>query len=271
MKGKKMQEISLKRNQLLYSLINKYSGVILRSPMYTVVVDPTLEEIDESKLANVDLILITHEHEHHLDENAVSRIIKSYKKPKETFSEESKIIEVITQTEQADDEKKETTKERETESAEEGPLVVCNMASAVLVKHIVPRGNLKILRPGDEFNHEMITIKAFESNHPSATSPLTYLIVFENGVKIYHASDSMPNEDMKKIGVNEKPDIAFVPIGLDPGINYKVGVEITLRVMPKLVIPYHGTEFKRFENEMKKKRPDIRIDIKKIGEVGIYE
>lgn len=238
--------------------------------MYTVVVDPTLEEIDESKLASVDLILITHEHKRHLDENAVSRIIKSYKRPKETFSEESKIIEIISQTEQTSAEKREIEKEKEIED-NEGPLVVCNAASAMLVKHIVPKGNLKILKPGDEFNHEMITIKAFESNHPSATSPLTYLIVFENGIRVYHASDSMPNEDMRKIGVNEKPDIAFVPIGLDPGINYKVGVEITLRVMPKLVIPYHGTEFKRFENEMKKKRPEIRIDIKKIGEVGVYE
>ncbi|NHV06958.1 MAG: MBL fold metallo-hydrolase [Thaumarchaeota archaeon] len=271
LKEKGMQEIPLKRNQLLYALINKYSGVILRSPMYTVVVDPTLEEIDESKLANVDLILITHEHKRHLDENAVSRIIKNYKKPKETFSEETKIMEIINQTEQTNTEKRETEKERETENAEEGPIVVCNTASAMLVKHIVPKGNLKILKPGDEFNHEIITVRAFESNHPSATSPLTYLIVFENGIKVYHASDSMPNEDMRRIGINEKPDIAFVPIGLDPGINYKVGVEIALRVMPKLVIPYHGTEFKKFENEMKKKKPDIRIDIKKIGEVGVYE
>lgn len=241
--------------------------------MYTVVVDPTLEETDESKLVNVDLILITHEHKHHLDENAVSRIIKSYKKPEETFSGESKIVEMINQTEQADvdAEKKETVKEKETEGVEEGPIVVCNTASAMLVKHIVPRGKLKILKPGDEFNHEMITIRAFESNHPSATSPLTYLIVFENGIKVYHASDSMPNEDMKRIGINEKPDIAFVPIGLDPGINYKVGVEIALRVMPKLVIPYHGTELKRFENEMKKRKPEIRVDLKKIGEIGVYE
>lgn len=266
-----MQEILLKRNQLLYALINKYSGVVLRSPMYTVVVDPTLEEIDESKLANVDLILITHEHKHHLDENAVSRIVKSYKKPKETFSEGGKIMEMIGQTEQTEVEKREVTKEKETENSEEGPFVVCNMASAMLVKHIVPKGNLKILKPGDEFSHEMITVRAFESSHPSATSPLTYLIIFENGIKVYHASDSMPNEDMRKIGANEKPDIAFVPIGLDPGINYKVGVEIALRVMPKLVIPYHGTEFKKFEAMMKKKKVDIKIDIKKVGEVGIYE
>jgi L-ascorbate metabolism protein UlaG (beta-lactamase superfamily) len=269
LKEKRMQEIPLKRNQLLYSLINKYSGVILKSPMYSIAIDPTLEEIEENSLINIDLILITHEHRHHLDENAVSRIVKSYAKPKGFFTNESKIIEIINQTERISTEKKEV--EKEVESTEEGPIVVCNLASAMLVKHIIPKGNLKVLKPGEEFNYEMIVIKAFESNHPSAKSPLTYLIVFENGIKVYHASDSMPNEDMRKIGANEKPDIAFVPIGLDPGISFKVGVEIALRVMPKLVVPYHGTEFKRFENEVKKKKPDIRVEIKKIGEVGVYE
>ena len=84
-----------------------------------------------------------------------------------------------------------------------------------------------------------VTVRAEMCNHSPATTPITFLITSEEGVKIFHTADSMPFPEMKDIGKEHKPDIAFCTVGIAPGTSPNTGVEIVKLVRPKVAVPYH--------------------------------
>jgi len=63
------------KNEIFFVWFNNYSGIIVKTPSKTLVVDPV--DIKARSLRNVDAILITHEHYDHLDQRLISEIQKA--------------------------------------------------------------------------------------------------------------------------------------------------------------------------------------------------
>ena len=63
------------KNSILFVWLNNYSGILLKTPGKTFVIDPV--DVKAKNLQNVDAILITHEHYDHLDPPLVVEIQKA--------------------------------------------------------------------------------------------------------------------------------------------------------------------------------------------------
>jgi L-ascorbate metabolism protein UlaG (beta-lactamase superfamily) len=63
------------KNAIMFVWFNHYSGVLIKTPSKTLVVDPV--DVKARNLNDVDAILITHEHYDHLDQRLISEIQKA--------------------------------------------------------------------------------------------------------------------------------------------------------------------------------------------------
>ena len=63
------------KNAILFVWLNHYSGVLIKTPTKTLVIDPV--DVKARNLQGVDAILVTHEHYDHLDQRLVSEIQKA--------------------------------------------------------------------------------------------------------------------------------------------------------------------------------------------------
>jgi len=239
-------EISLGKSQSAFIRTNDRSGLIVKSPMYTVLIDTTGFALPEN--FRPDLILVTHEHSHHFDENFIFSLYKAMKN-NSAGSTEQKPYGV---------------------TLPEGlPPIVSDQTTAVFLRRFLSRDVIKVLGPGEELSMDMLTIAALRSEHPTAKTPLTYMIILDNGMRIFHASDSLPNEDMEAASQQE-PDIAFVPIGLDPRVGPMSGAQIARDVHPDVVVPFHGSDVQRFKAGVKRLARDVPVRTFRPGEIEVY-
>ena len=63
------------KNAILFVWFNHYSGVLIKTPSKTLVVDPV--DVKARNLRGVDAILLTHEHYDHLDQRLIDEIQKA--------------------------------------------------------------------------------------------------------------------------------------------------------------------------------------------------
>ena len=63
------------KNAIMFVWFNHYSGVLIKTPTQTIVVDPV--DVKARNLSDVNAILITHEHYDHLDQRLVGEIQKT--------------------------------------------------------------------------------------------------------------------------------------------------------------------------------------------------
>jgi L-ascorbate metabolism protein UlaG (beta-lactamase superfamily) len=69
-----MESIPLKKGEVAFLWFNNYSGVVIRTPTKTFVVDPA--DVDPTIFKTVDALLITHEHFDHFDESLTKEIYR---------------------------------------------------------------------------------------------------------------------------------------------------------------------------------------------------
>src|SRR5271157_1342283 len=62
------------KNELLFVWLNHYSGVALKTPSKTLLIDPV--DVRPRDFKNVDALLLTHEHYDHMDQSFVSELHK---------------------------------------------------------------------------------------------------------------------------------------------------------------------------------------------------
>jgi len=221
-----VEQISLSRGQIAITWLNKHSGVLVKSPHVSLVVDPV--EVDEAALSVVDAILITHEHYDHLDEGTVIDM-----------------------------------------QAKCNCQVICDRASYDRLSSAIASDKLSAANVRDEFQVKDMLIVAEKSSHP-AEAPLTYLITSEDGVTLYHTSDSFPFKEMADIGKKHDVDVCLCTVGIAPKATPRTGVEIAALVKPRLAIPYHGDGQKEFVTLLAKISPNTKSHIIKRGEIFIY-
>ena len=119
-----------------------------------------------------------------------------------------------------------------------GCAVIADPASTKKLQTTIPPAKLVAIKAGQQTKLGAVTIKAQKSNH-HATSPNTYIITSEDGVKIYHTSDSLPFPEMGQMGQKEHIDIVFCTVGAAPGATAESGFEIAWLTKPALAVPYH--------------------------------
>lgn len=252
-----LASVSLKKNEATVLIYNKYSGVAVRSPTYNVIFDPAGIPFTTFNYFP-DIILVTHEHFDHLDEGGVAKLLK-ISSEKKTSDELKAVPDIISKTESIFGE---PTKPK--------VAVVADKTSGKMLRSAIPKENLVVVEPYKEISIEDVSIKAYPSNHPQAKTPVTYMVTLENGVKIFHTSDSLPYDQMREIGSVEAPDIVFCTIGIAPGSSPLTGAKIAGLVKAKLAIPYHGSNFRVFEMEVKRLDPSLKTKCLAVGEVFVY-
>ena len=63
------------KNAILFVWFNHYSGILIKTPSKTIVIDPV--DIRSRSFPNIDAVLLTHEHYDHLDQRLVKEIQKN--------------------------------------------------------------------------------------------------------------------------------------------------------------------------------------------------
>jgi len=147
--------------------------------------------------------------------------------------------------------------------------VVADPTSARRLQNVIPPEKLQAIQPDSEVKFGEVSVKAEKSNHPAAT-PVSFIITSEDGVKVYHTSDSLPFSEMVAIGKREKLDVVFCTVGIAPGTSPETGVEIARLTKPKVAVPYHTgltQDLKKFAELLKKDMPKVTCLIPEIGKI----
>ncbi len=138
--------------------------------------------------------------------------------------------------------------------------VVADPTSYARLKGMIPSLDLIEAKVGDKIEVNEIVVNVEPSVHPAVT-PVTYVVSTEDGVVVYHTSDSAPFAEMRRIGQTYRPDIAFCTVGIAPGASPQSGAEIAKLVEPGLAIPYHGTRLREFVEILSREAPKIKTKV----------
>ncbi|MEM2927252.1 MAG: MBL fold metallo-hydrolase [Candidatus Bathyarchaeia archaeon] len=136
----------------------------------------------------------------------------------------------------------------------------------------IPSDRLKPMKPGEELDIRGLKLNAEVSDHPG-NQPLTFVLTTEDGIRIYHSSDSRPYPGMRGLGDKYKPDIALCTVGIAPGTSPRSGVEVARLVKPKVAIPYHTDDERALEEFVRilaEQEPSIRTKILKRFQIFLY-
>lgn len=151
--------------------------------------------------------------------------------------------------------------------------IIADPVSTKRLQHLIPPEKLTEINPGVEIPLGKVSIKAERCNHP-ASSPVTYIITSEDGVKIFHTADSLPFEELEELGEKEKFDVVFCTVGIAPGTSPETGFEIARLTRPQVAIPYHTnsvayqTKFSEIVNKELPKTACVIPELNKIYQVS---
>ncbi len=116
-------------------------------------------------------------------------------------------------------------------------------------------------------NIKMVFTPALHTGNPSG------VVIFGEGIGIYHAGDTGLFGDMKIIGELYKPYAALLPIGGFFTMGPEEAAYAVKLLKPKVAIPMHYNTFppiqqdpKKFEDEVKKRSKVTKVKILKPGE-----
>ncbi|MEM0058032.1 MAG: MBL fold metallo-hydrolase [Candidatus Bathyarchaeia archaeon] len=149
-------------------------------------------------------------------------------------------------------------------------MVVADSTSSRRLRNIIPQEKLSEVQPGLEVKVGGVSVKAEKCNHPPASTPVSYIITSEDGVKIFHTADSLPFPEMAAIGEREKFDLVFCTVGIAPGASPETGFEIARLTKPKVAVPYHtgsSADLKKFGELLKREMPKTTCLIPEVGKI----
>jgi L-ascorbate metabolism protein UlaG (beta-lactamase superfamily) len=149
-------------------------------------------------------------------------------------------------------------------------MVIADPTSAKKLQHTIPIEKLNEVQPDSEVKIGEVTVKAEKCNHPPASTPVSFIITSEDGVKIFHTADSLPYPEMAKMSEKEKLDVVFCTVGIAPGASPETGFEIARLTKPKVAVPYHtgsSNDLKKFAELLKKELPKTTCLIPEVGKI----
>ncbi|MCW4009533.1 MAG: MBL fold metallo-hydrolase [Candidatus Bathyarchaeota archaeon] len=147
--------------------------------------------------------------------------------------------------------------------------VIADQTSAKKLSLLLPPDKLFETRVGDETDLGEVKIKTENCKHQAST-PVTYIITSEDGMKIWHTADSLPFPEMAQIGKTEELDVVFCTVGIAPGTSPETGSQIAWLTKPKVAVPYHSNSVepqKKFAQILKAELPKTTCVIPEINKV----
>jgi len=150
-----------------------------------------------------------------------------------------------------------------------GCTVLADQTSAKKLRLLLPTDKLIATNVGDKNRVGEVIIKTEKCHHPAGT-PVTYIIISEDGVKTWHTADSQPYPEMAQIGKLDEIDVVFCTVGIAPGATPETGSQIAWLTKPKVAVPYHSntTESqRRFAQILKNELPKTTCVIPEQGKV----
>jgi len=213
-------EKEIKTGSVIMTWINSYSGLMIRSPCTTLIIDP-MGIYNLNQYEHVDAIIITHEHSDHFDPNFVCSL------------QEKTGAQILT--------------------------------TPYISKKL--NGNKShSLQIGDFFPLNDLILHAEYCDHPG-NQPLSFVISTEDGINIYHPSDSDPFASMTEIRRKYRPQI-LIYVSVSP----KKAAQIATMVKPEVVITYYTDELTnpRYIKEIAKENPEIKTKLIRRFEVYQY-
>ncbi|MEM3730348.1 MAG: MBL fold metallo-hydrolase [Candidatus Bathyarchaeia archaeon] len=148
--------------------------------------------------------------------------------------------------------------------------VVADTTSAKRLRNLIQKEKLCEIQPGSEIKLGQVIIRGEKCNHPPASTPVSFLITSEDGVKIFHTADSLPFPEMAAIGEREKIDLVFCTVGIAPGTSPETGFEIARLTKPNFAVPYHTASVadqKKFAEIVRRELPKVNCLIPEVGKV----
>lgn len=148
-------------------------------------------------------------------------------------------------------------------------MVIADSTSAKRLRNSIAPEKLREAQPGSEIKLDDVSVKAEKCNHPAAT-PVSFIIISEDGVKVFHTADSLPFPEMATIGEKEKLDIVFCTVSIAPKTSPETGMEIARLTKPKVAVPYHTgstADLKKFAELLKKEMPKVTCLVPEIGKI----
>ena len=146
-------------------------------------------------------------------------------------------------------------------------IVICNYE---LSRHLQTKGVQAIgINYGAKLSFEGVTIRMLDAKHSSsydyememgyAGEAGSYLIDFEDDVKVFHAGDTGLFSDLKfVVGEVYNPDIALLPIGNVFTMDPYEAAKATNWINPKVVIPMHYNSFPSIKQDANKFRELVK-------------
>ena len=147
--------------------------------------------------------------------------------------------------------------------------VIADVTSVKKLRHLIPPEKLVEARPGSEVKLDSVLVKVEKCNHP-AGSPVSFIVVSEDDIKVFHTADSLPFPEMVGIGEREKLDVVFCTVGIAPGTSPQTGFEIARLTKPKVAVPYHtgsSADQREFAELLKKEMPKTTCLIPDTGKI----
>ncbi len=187
-------------------------------------------EISSNEVEPVDYTLITDEQPEHFDENLIMELYLLKKSGK----------------------------------------IIVDETSYRILRSQVPKEMLIAAKPNKLLISNGLIVKSYPSENSEASTPVTYMVTLENGCKIFQTGASPVSKALKKVTMEEKPDITFIPVGFNPMLNAVSWVESVENANSKMIIPYHGENLDGFNSAVKRKGLKIGVVMLKVGEPFVY-
>jgi L-ascorbate metabolism protein UlaG (beta-lactamase superfamily) len=149
--------------------------------------------------------------------------------------------------------------------------IIADETSYRILRSQIPREMLIAATPNKLLVSNGLVIKSYPGENHEASTPVTYMITLENGCKIFQTGASPVSKTLRKITIEEKPDIAFIPVGFNPRPKIASWIESVENANSKLVIPCYGEKIKDLQRVAKKKGLKTAIAILEIGEPFVYK
>ena len=148
--------------------------------------------------------------------------------------------------------------------------VVADPTSVKKLRHLIPGDKLVEASLGSDVSFDSVSVRVESSNHPPASTPVSFVITSEDGIKVFHTADSLPFAEMAVVGEREKLDVVFCTVGIAPGASPEVGVEIARLTRPKVAVPYHTGSVgdqRRFAELLKRDLPRVTCLVPEVGKI----